>query len=120
MNKDKRVLVVEDNLINQRLFIIILNNHGCIADSAQDGKEAIDKLRKHNYDVVLMDIQLPVMDGLEATWLIRKEFGNAVRIIGVTAAALPEDKDRALAAGMDVFLTKPISNQQLVEEVLKQ
>jgi signal transduction histidine kinase/DNA-binding response OmpR family regulator len=118
----KRVLLVEDNDINREFARELLHGEGIDVDEAENGAEAIDKLREHGYDAVLMDIQMPVMDGLEATRRIRelarteadgKRFAD-VPIIAMTALAMAHDAERTRAAGMNDHLTKPMAPDRLV------
>jgi len=111
-----RILVVDDDEINQQVATKILQKLGCQADVAKNGLEAIDAVRGRSYDLVLMDAQMPDMDGERATQEIRKgERGSAprVRIVAVTANALKGDRERYLAAGMDDYLAKPLTIKQL-------
>jgi CheY-like chemotaxis protein len=106
-----RILVAEDNRVNQRLALLLIEELGYSqADLAANGLEVLEALRRQTYDVILMDVQMPEMDGLEATRRIRAEFPAAVqpRIIAVTANATSEDRQACLNAGMDEYLTKPI------------
>jgi CheY-like chemotaxis protein/HPt (histidine-containing phosphotransfer) domain-containing protein len=104
------VLVVEDSLINQKLAVGILRKFGYASDVANDGAHAIELLRTKRYDFIFMDLQMPVMDGLAATRHITAMLPpNArPRIIAMTANALPGDRERCLAAGMDDYIAKPI------------
>lgn len=106
-----RVLLVEDNVVNQRVASGLLTRRGHAVTVAQDGREALDRLAHETFDLVLMDLQMPVMDGLEATVAIRERertTGGHVRIVAMTAHAMSSDRDRCLAAGMDGYLSKPI------------
>ncbi|MBQ4834107.1 CHASE domain-containing protein [Pseudoalteromonas sp. MMG010] len=104
-----KVLLVEDNPLNQHVASAILKTKQCVPDIASDGAEAIKKLTTENYDAVLMDIQMPNMDGLQATKVIRNELGfTDLIIIGLSANAHDEDIDKALACGMNCYITKPI------------
>jgi signal transduction histidine kinase/AmiR/NasT family two-component response regulator len=105
-----RILVAEDNPVNQRLAQRMLEKAGYEVRVASDGHQAIIKFKQESYDLVLMDIQMPVMDGLEATAAIRKLEGGGRRtpIVAMTAHAMKEDRERCLAAGMDDYLTKPV------------
>jgi signal transduction histidine kinase/ActR/RegA family two-component response regulator len=108
------ILLVEDNLINQKLTQKILANQGFHVDVADNGKMAVEKFAKQHYDLIFMDIQMPEMDGLEATRQIRqleKKNGHAekVKIIALTANSQKEDKERCLAAGMDDYINKPFN-----------
>lgn len=102
------VLVAEDNAVNQRLALLLLARMGHAADVAADGREAVAALDRRPYDVVLMDVQMPEMDGLAATAAIRRRTGPQPWIVAVTANALPGDRERCRAAGMDDYLTKPL------------
>jgi len=116
------VLLVEDNKINQKLAIKMLEKMNCNIEVANNGEEALTKVKKFDFDLVLMDIQMPVMDGLMATAEIRKlgkDRENRVPIIALTAHAMKEDKDRCLAAGMDDYLSKPIKNNDLRRMIQK-
>ncbi len=110
------ILLAEDNAINQKLALLVLERLGYRADVAANGLEVLQSLRRQSYDLVLMDVQMPEMDGLEATRVIVKEFnsGQRPRIAAMTANAMKEDRDECLAAGMDDFLTKPIQLEELV------
>ncbi|CAG0939073.1 partial Sensor histidine kinase RcsC, partial [Gallionellaceae bacterium] len=103
------VLLVEDNPFNQQVATELLEDAGVIVCVANNGEEALDLLQQEEFDCVLMDVQMPVMDGFEATRRIRLEPAlGGLRVIAMTANAEPEDRVRCLAAGMDDFLTKPI------------
>jgi signal transduction histidine kinase/ActR/RegA family two-component response regulator len=111
---DHKLLLVEDNPLNQHVASAILKTKGCIADIANDGFEAIEMLTKQNYDIVLMDIQMPRMDGLKATKVIRNELGLIdLPIIGLSANAHDDDVNKAIASGMDNYITKPIDANTL-------
>jgi len=111
-----RILVAEDNRVNQKVALQYLKNAGFAATVVADGQEAIDALRKHPFELVLMDVQMPVMDGLEATRRIRQAqaahepgFDRAVRIVAMTANAMAGDRELCLAAGMDDYTSKPLT-----------
>jgi PAS domain S-box-containing protein len=110
-----RVLVAEDNAINERLILLLLESLGYSAEVARNGVEAVEAVQARPYDVVLMDVEMPDLDGLEATRRIRAEARarQAPTIIAVTANATQRDRDACLAAGMDDFLTKPIRLEEL-------
>ena len=112
-----RILLAEDNVVNQKLALRLLQQMGYRADLAANGVEAIESVTRQNYDVVLMDVQMPEMDGLEATRQIvaRWELGRRPRIIAMTANAMQGDREMCLEAGMDDYLTKPIRVDLLVE-----
>ncbi|SDY51146.1 PAS domain-containing protein [Tindallia californiensis] len=103
------VLVVEDQAVNRALAVQLLSNRGMRCEVAVNGKEAVEACRSNHYDLVLMDVQMPVMDGLEATRQIRKlDIIQQPRIAAMTAHAMKEDEEKCLAAGMDAYLSKPI------------
>ncbi len=108
------ILLVEDHPANQRLAITLLERWGHRITLAQDGREALNRLASARFDMVLMDMQMPVIDGLEATRIFRAtEQGPRTAIIAMTANAMQGDKERCLAAGMDGYLTKPFKKEQL-------
>jgi signal transduction histidine kinase/CheY-like chemotaxis protein/ligand-binding sensor domain-containing protein len=115
-----RILVVEDNKINQKIMLNLLARMGYRADLAEDGAEAIEAATRQTYDVILMDIQMPKVDGLEATRQIRNYFAGRrqPRIFAVTAHATTDDRNLCMAAGMDGYLTKPV-NQELLSRTLE-
>jgi PAS domain S-box-containing protein len=108
-----RILAVEDNATNQKLILLILERLGYRADSAYHGLEALESVSRHVYDVVLMDVQMPEMDGLEATRRIRQSLALQPRIIAMTANAMESDRQACLAAGMDDYISKPIHVRDL-------
>jgi PAS domain S-box-containing protein len=113
-----RVLVAEDNSVNQRLVTRLLEKRGHRVTVTANGREAVEALANQTFDFVLMDVQMPEMDGLEATAAIRereRHDGAHVPIIALTAHAMKGDKERCLAAGMDGYLSKPIRSQELDE-----
>jgi two-component system sensor histidine kinase/response regulator len=119
-----RVLLVEDNDINQRVATEILEDAGFVVDVADNGLVAVDRVRVGHYDLVLMDMQMPVMDGLAATLEIRKlggrvEGGHRLPIVAMTANAMPSDRQRCMDAGMDDFLTKPIEPDDMCAVVAR-
>ncbi len=123
------VLLVEDNIVNQKLAMLLVKREGCEVDVASDGLLAIEKLRENSYDLILMDIQMPNMDGLTATKRIReiessderndfvalKAPDSHITIVGLTAHARAEDEQGCYDAGMDLFLTKPINKNKFSE-----
>ncbi len=118
-----RVLLAEDNRVNQRLAIAILEKHGHLVDLAHNGRQAVLMFQQNHYDVILMDVQMPEMDGYQATHDIRQlqtKLGQRVPIIALTAHAGPADRNRCLAAGMDEYLAKPIRAQELFDLIEKQ
>jgi len=118
--KDLNILLAEDNLVNQKIAARMLEKHGWKVTTADNGQEVLDSLRKGNYDLVLMDAQMPIVDGLEATKLIREReqsTGEHMPIIALTARAMQEDRKRCIDAGMDGYVAKPIDRKLLFEEI---
>jgi CheY-like chemotaxis protein len=118
---DIKLLVVEDNLLNQKLIYLHLKRFGVDMDFADNGSIALEKIKNNRYDVVLMDLMMPVMDGLEACDNIRKEekeTGEHLIIIGLTANTFDADREKCLAHGMDEYMAKPFE-LDLFFEILK-
>ncbi|MDH3664974.1 MAG: response regulator, partial [Alphaproteobacteria bacterium] len=115
-----RILLAEDNVVNQKLALRLLQKLGYRADLASNGVEAIESVERQTYDVVLMDVQMPEMDGLEASRRITKAkpSGERPRIVAMTANAMQGDRETCLAAGMDDYIAKPIRVDQLVEALM--
>jgi two-component system sensor histidine kinase/response regulator len=110
-----RVLLVEDNEINQQVARELLQDAGLVVETAWDGAQALERLRHARFDLVLMDMQMPVLDGVEATRRIRGELGlRELPVIAMTANAMEQDRRRCEAAGMDGFLSKPIQPDRLL------
>lgn len=116
--KGSRVLLVEDNVINQEVILAILEESGVIIDIAQDGEDAINQYANNEYELILMDIQMPKMDGYEASRIIRKK-DKEIPIIALTANAMHEDEQKSYDAGMNAHLNKPIDMDKLFETLLK-
>lgn len=122
-NRLFKILLAEDNLLNQKLGIRLLEKQGWKVTPANNGKEVLDLLEKNRFDFILMDVQMPEMDGIEATHEIRKrekETGSHIPIIALTANAFAEDRRRCLETGMDEYTTKPIKIKELfsiIEEI---
>ena len=116
-----RILLAEDNVVNQKLALRLLERMGYRADLAANGVEALEALRRQPYDMVLMDMQMPEMDGLEATRSICREWSpkERPRIVAMTANVMQEDREAAMAAGMDDYLAKPIHVEELVDALNK-
>ena len=113
--KKLKILVAEDNIVNQKMMVRVLEKMDYDPGVAADGQEVIHALRSQRYDVVFMDVQMPVMDGIEATKIIISSMagGERPKIIALTANAAEDEKERCLAAGMDGFLSKPIRMEEL-------
>ncbi|MFN5634386.1 MAG: response regulator [Flavobacteriia bacterium] len=109
----KRVLLVEDNEINMELALELLKDVGIECESAWNGAEAIEKLKESKFDLVLMDIQMPVMDGLTACRKIREEMNKELPVLAMTAHAMKGEREKSLAAGMNDHITKPIDPEHL-------
>ena len=114
------VLVAEDNLVNQRLAVRLLEKRGHTVEVAANGQKALAALEKQSFDVVLMDVQMPEVDGFQATAAIRereKTTGKHLRIIAMTAHAMEGDRDKCLAAGMDGYIPKPIQAKEMFDAI---
>jgi CheY-like chemotaxis protein/signal transduction histidine kinase len=120
--KNANILLVEDNFSNQQIIILYIKNEVNRIDVAFNGKEALDKFGKAKYDLILMDVQMPIMDGFKATQKIREielSSNTHTPIIAVTANAFPEDKDRCMAVGMDDYISKPFQPDDLISKIRK-
>ena len=118
--KKQKILVAEDNPINQKVVMCLLDSFGYPADVVGNGKEALAAVAEHVYDLVLMDVQMPEMDGLHATRLIRKgeiETHRHLPIIAMTAGAMTGDREKCLNAGMDAYIAKPVEPKRLLEAI---
>ncbi|HYB19346.1 MAG TPA: response regulator, partial [Thermodesulfobacteriota bacterium] len=115
-----RILLAEDNIINQKVALRHLERIGYRADAVANGKEVLSALERISYDLIFMDVQMPEMDGFEATAIIRRkerETGGHIPIIAMTAHAMKGDRERCLEAGMDDYVSKPIQPQSLIEVI---
>jgi CheY-like chemotaxis protein/HPt (histidine-containing phosphotransfer) domain-containing protein len=120
--KSLRVLIAEDNPVNQMLAVRLLQRQGHSTVIAANGRKALATLEKQEFDLVLMDVQMPEMNGFEATAAIRQEeqtTGRHIPIIAMTAHAMKGDKERCLTAGMDAYVSKPITPDELFRAVAK-
>jgi len=118
--RSANILLAEDNIVNQRVAVGLLSRRGHVVKVAANGREAVEMLARESFDLVLMDVQMPEMGGLEATMAIREreeKQGGHTRIIAMTAHAMTGDRDRCIAAGMDGYLSKPINPKLLFEVV---
>jgi len=119
---DANILLVEDNFSNQQIIILYIKDEVRKIEVAFNGKEALDKFGKVKYDLILMDVQMPIMDGFKATEKIRqieKSTGTHTPIIAVTANAFPEDKEKCLSIGMDDYISKPFQPEDLIRKIKK-
>jgi CheY-like chemotaxis protein len=115
-----RLLLAEDNSVNQKLAVAILEKQGHSVAVASNGVEALRAIGSESFDLVLMDVQMPVMDGIECTRAIRAAesgTGRHLPILAMTAHALNTDRERCLAAGMDLYISKPIRVRELVDAI---
>jgi CheY-like chemotaxis protein len=116
------ILVAEDNIVNQKLAMKLLEKRGYRVAVALNGREAVDAFEGERFDLILMDVQMPKMDGLEATRLIREkeaERGGHISIVAMTAHAMKGDRDECLAAGMDDYMSKPFKPKELYSIIEK-
>jgi PAS domain S-box-containing protein len=116
---NRRVLLVEDNSLNRLLAYTILTEYGAIVTEAENGAEAVALMREEAFDIILMDIQMPVMDGIKATQIIRSEINKTIPIIALTANAIKGKEDQFLDGGMNDYIVKPYSELNLVTPVAK-
>ena len=119
-----KILLVEDNLMNQKVVMFNLKKLNCEITPVSNGKEALEIFKNNNYDLILMDIMLPEMNGYEITIEIRKfeklnNINNPVAIIALTANTYENDKEKCLSVGMNEYLSKPFSSQQLIKTIEK-
>ncbi len=119
--KNLHILVAEDNIINQKISVKILEKFGWRVTAVVNGQEVLDILNKQTFDVILMDDQMPVLDGVSATQVIRREekqTGLHLPIIAMTANAMAGDRERYLSSGMDGYVSKPIDRSLLYNEIV--
>jgi CheY-like chemotaxis protein len=120
--KDLRILLVEDNIINQKITLLSLKPLVSTIDTASNGKEALDKFGSASYDLILMDIQMPVMSGLIAAEKIRAleaTTNSHVPMIAITANAMLGDKEKCMSSGFDDYISKPFQPTALIEKIMK-
>ena len=113
------ILLAEDNEVNQMVALKMLEKIGYQADVAANGQEVLQALERQDYDLILMDVQMPEMDGLETSKKIRKQWPNGPKIIAMTAYALEGDRERCLEAGMDDYIAKPVKMNELADILVK-
>jgi len=116
--KGASILLVEDNEINQQVAGELLESYKLSVDIAQNGKEAVEKTQTHNYDLIFMDLQMPIMDGIEASYIIRDN-NNKTPIIAMTADVMGEVKEKCIDAGMNDFIAKPINPKHIIKALIK-
>ncbi|HEY9679880.1 MAG TPA: response regulator [Drouetiella sp.] len=119
---EQRVLVVEDDKSNQIVFSTLLKNMGLDFDLAETGRQAIEAVRRRTYAIILMDVRMPELDGLEATKTIRKlgtVTGRQIPIVAVTAQAMDGDKERCIWAGMSDYISKPFTREELEKTICR-
>jgi PAS domain S-box-containing protein len=115
-----RLLLVEDNPINQKVALEILKGTGAAVDVAANGREAVAAVREKNYDIILMDVQMPEMDGIQATRIIRNDLGlTSLPVIALTAHTMAGDREQCLRAGMNAYVPKPIDREELFRTIQK-
>ncbi|MEO6231975.1 MAG: PAS domain S-box protein [Ferruginibacter sp.] len=117
MLANRKILIVDDNNMNRLVAKTILNNYGAITSEAVNGKDAVEILRNNVVDIVLMDIQMPIMDGMEATKIIRNEISTTLPMIALTANAIKGDNDKCIAVGLNAYLSKPFKEEDLLKTV---
>lgn len=116
--KNNKVLIVDDNALNRRVFQNIIGQvYHC--DVAENGKEALDKIKKEAFDIIILDIQMPLLDGIHTLKIIKEEQLTSVPIVAVSAFANENDKDYFLSSGFDDFISKPVKPKQLLETLQK-
>jgi CheY-like chemotaxis protein len=114
-----RILIAEDNIVNQTLAIRALRKLGYEPELSENGKDAFDKIQRSPFDIIFMDIQMPEMDGFEATRSIRNMYANQHIIVAMTANAMVEDRASCIEAGMDDYISKPINFEELTDILKK-
>lgn len=116
------ILLVEDNVLNQKLIFLNLSKYGYVIDIANNGQEALDKVKIRRYNLIIMDLMMPVMDGLESSVRIRefeKDLNYSTPIIGLTANTFDADRDKCLAHGMNEYMAKPF-DLELFNKLIKE
>lgn len=113
-----KILIAEDNSINQKLLVMMLKMLGYKADAVSDGMQVLQRIQKKTYDLILLDIQMPKLDGVETVHeLLKMQLKNMPRIIAITAYAMGGDREKYLSAGMNGYLSKPFRMEELVKEM---
>jgi CheY-like chemotaxis protein len=117
-----RILLVEDNLVNQKLVTRMLEPQGHVVTVTENGRAALAALERGRFELVLMDVQMPEMDGFETTAAIRareRDTGEHVAVVAMTAHAMKGDRERCLAAGMDAYVAKPVDRREVLETIAR-
>ncbi|HEX4888099.1 MAG TPA: PAS domain S-box protein [Luteibaculaceae bacterium] len=117
--KAVKILLVEDNLLNQRLALAVLNKMGCETQVAENGKVALELMKEYSFDIILMDMQMPEMDGYEATKVIRNQLQNPIPIVAMTAHAMAGEREKCFRLGMNGYIAKPFNLKDLQEAIEK-
>ncbi|RYU96287.1 PAS domain S-box protein [Emticicia agri] len=117
-DKKVHVLLVEDNILNQKLALRVLEKFGFTSDLAANGRIATEKVRDNRYDIILMDLQMPEMDGYQATTFIRNELKDTTPIMAMTAHSLVGEKDKCIEIGMNEYITKPFNQKELFDKIM--
>lgn len=117
--KIKKILLAEDNHINQKIAVLMLQKYDQVIDIAENGRIAVEKFCNDTYDLILMDLHMPELDGCEATKLIREyekenNHSQKVKIYAMTASSLQDESENCIKAGMDGYLSKPFKNHELI------
>jgi CheY-like chemotaxis protein len=118
--KKLKILLAEDNPINVKLVLSLFQDYSIQADVAENGKEAVEKVKNNHYDLVLMDVEMPEMNGYEATTIIRKDLKSKIPIIAMTAHAMAGEREKCFELGMYDYISKPINANLLFEKYTKQ
>ncbi len=120
-NKNVKILLVEDTPVNRKVFLSQLKQIGLTADYVENGQAALDRLAEESYDLIFMDCQMPILDGYEATRLLREREGENAHtvVVALTASAMAGDREKCLAAGMDDYLTKPVRTAEIAQVLAK-
>lgn len=117
--RNKKILLVEDNEMNRLVATTLLENYGVITEEVHNGAEAVQALKSRYYDLVLMDVQMPVLNGLDATMIIRQEINQFVPIIALTANAIKGEAEKCLKAGMNDYISKPFEEEELINAIAR-
>lgn len=117
--RNKKILLVEDNEMNRLVATTLLENYGVITEEVHNGAEAVQALKSRYYDLVLMDVQMPVLNGLDATAIIRQEINQFVPIIALTANAIKGEAEKCLKAGMNDYISKPFEEEELINAIAR-